>query len=198
MNCLDSLSMLFEMPVEDKIVYVLDTNNISLISRFGFIHHAFFYTNKGGRYIKDQHLIMDSFNECDEHEMVHYFTVIKYPDKIQFFDEGLATWLGGSMGKDLNHHVKKLYDYFYLMKTDTTGIMQLPRLDEETDPAYILGGVIIRYTVETFGIQKAVNLLSYSYKQYTPEEVIEKELGIPNDKLNTFLLDYVKKHGSSP
>jgi hypothetical protein len=116
---------------------------------------------------------------------------------MQFFDEGLATYIGGSMGQDLNYHLKKLYNHFYRMNTDTTNIMKLPRIDQETDPAYILGGVIIKYTAETFGIQKALNLLIYSYKQNTPEEVIEKELGIPKDKLNSFLLEYIKKYSGN-
>jgi hypothetical protein len=188
----DSLSALFDLSVRNRITYVIDTNNISLIGHFGCIYLGTYYTNKGGQYLKDQDLILDSFNECDEHELVHYFTVRKYPDKMQFFDEGLATWLGGSMGQNLSYHVRKLYDHFYRRNADTTHIMDLPRLDQETDPAYILGGVVLKYTAESFGINKALNLLTYSDKQYTPEEVIEKELGIPKDKLNSFLLERIR------
>jgi len=193
----DSLSILFEVPMNNRIVYVVDTNSISLIGHFGCIYLSTYYTNKGGQYLKDQSLILDSFNECDEHELVHYFTVRKYPEKMQFFDEGLATWLGGSMGQDLSYHVKKLYNHFYRMNADTTHIMDFPRLDQETDPAYILGGIILKYTTETFGIQKALSLLIYSDRQYTPEEVIERELGIPKNKLNSFLLDYIKKYSGN-
>ena len=193
----DSLSVLFEVPVNTRIAYVADTNNISLIGHFGFIYLGTYYTSKGGQYLKDQRLILDSFNECDEHELVHYFTAIKYPDKMQFFDEGLATYLGGSMGQNLNYHVRKLYDHFYRRNADTTNVMELPRLDQETDPAYILGGVIMKYATESSGMQRAFKLLTYSARQYTPEEVINKELGIPKDKLNSFLLDCIKKYSGN-
>ena len=46
---------------------------------FGCIYLATCYTNKGGEYLKGQSLILDSFDECDKQELVHYFTVRKYP-----------------------------------------------------------------------------------------------------------------------
>jgi len=190
----DSLSKLFDLPLRDKLTYIVDTNNVSLISHFGCVYLKTYYTNKTGQYWKESHKLLSSFDENDHHELVHYFICTRYPDNMQFFSEGFATYLGGSQGYDLKWHVNKLCTYILSKNSDTTRIMSHPRLDQETDPFYITGGIIIKYAVDNYGFQKALKLLTYSDKQYTPEAVIEKELGIPESKLNSFLLDYINKH----
>lgn len=192
----DSLSVLFNVPLQNKIEYVIDTNTNSLINRFGCIYLQTYYTSKGGQYLKAQKMILTNFGENDRHELVHYYTAAEYPNKIQFFDEGLATYLGGSMGFDLKYHTKKLYNYIATLKADTINLRKLPRLDQETDPAYILGALLIKYTVDNFGIQKVFTLLTYSWREYTTEEVIEKEFGIPKSNQDSFFLGLVKKYSN--
>lgn len=193
----DSLSLLFDLPALHKLTYIIDTNGACLIKHFGCIYLVSYYTNQGGQYLKNHKMILTSFNEDDRHELTHYFTTTKYPNKMAFFDEGMATYFGGSMGYNLTYHAKKLHKYLLSLNVDTINLLKLKRLDQETDPFYIFGAIVIKYAVENFGIQKAMTLLSYPQKQYTPEDVIEKELGIPKTKLNAFFMDNLKKYSST-
>jgi hypothetical protein len=194
-NFKDSLSLLFNQPVQDKSVYVVDSNTTSLMSRFGFIFQTFLTNQKTGKFLKENDMIISSIDENHRHELVHYFTTFNNPDRIGFFDEGLATYFGGSMGHDLRWHINKFYTYFITkMHSDTSKIMSLLDLDRETNPQYTLGAIIMKYAIDTYGFQKVLKLLSYTQKKDTTEEVIEKELGIPKDKLSSFLLDCMIKY----
>ncbi len=190
----DSLSRLFDLPLHEKLDYVVDSDNASLIRHFGCIYLKTFYTNKSGQYWKENHTLLSSFDENDQHEMVHYFTSARFTDYIHFFDEGIATYLGGSLGHDLSWHIAKLNNYFNRAGADTANIMNHPRIGRETQPFYVTGGIIMKYAVDNYGFQKALKLLSYSEEHHTPEEVIEKELGIPKAELNAFFLKYITKH----
>jgi len=190
----DSLSRLFDLPVRDTLDYVVDSNNTSLMGHFGCIYLKTFFNKKTGQYWKENAMLLSSFDENDHHELVHSFTSAKYTDLIHFFDEGIATYLGGSLGHDLSWHIRQLNNYFARGDADTTYIMNYPLIVQETQPFYITGAIIMKYAVDNYGFQKALKLLSYSAKQYTPEEVIEKELGIPKATLNAFFLNYITKY----
>jgi hypothetical protein len=191
----DSLSVMFNQPVRNKIIYIVDTNTASLMARLGFVYQPMLPYSKNGRYMADNSMLLSSCDENHRHELVHYFTSLKYPDHILIFDEGLATCLGGCKGHDLKWHANNLYQYFiHDMNSDTSKILSLEAKINQTDPVYIKGAIIMKYTIDKYGFQKALNLLSYSEKQYTDEEVIEKELGISRLRLNSFLLEYMKKY----
>jgi len=194
-NFKDSLAILFNQPAQSKLEYVVATNTTYLMSLFGFIIQKYLANSKNGKCVKENNMIISSIDENHRHELVHYFTTNNYPDKIGFFDEGLATYFGGSMGHDLRWHINKFHTYFiFNMNSDTSKIMSLMEIDRETNPKYTLGAIIMKYAIDNYGFQKALKLLSYSAKQYKPEDVIEKELGIPKAKLNSFLLDCMIKY----
>jgi len=190
----DSLSRLFDLPVRNQLVYLVDTNNSSLIGHFGCTYLKTFYTNRTGQYWKENNMLLSSFDENDHHELVHYFISARYTDCIPFFDEGIATYLGGNLGHDLSWHIKYLNKYFTRVDADTANIMNHPIIGMETQPFYITGAIIMKYANDNYGFQKVLKLLSYSEKQFTPEEVIEKELGIPRLQLNSFFLNYITKY----
>ena len=190
----DSLSGLFDLPLTTKLDYVVDVDNVSLLRHFGVIYVKTFFTPRGGQYWKQNHMLLSSFGENDRHELVHYFVSSKYPEYIQFFDEGIATYMGGNLDHDLSWHMKKLNEYFSGAGADTSNIMNHPGIGQITQPFYITGAIIMKYAVDNYGFQKVLKLLSYSEKQYTPEDVIEKELGIPKSGLNAFFLNYITKH----
>lgn len=185
----DSLTTLFDEPLQNKIIYLTDTNTSCLMNRLGFIFQPILPNSKDGIFEYDNSMLLSSRSENHRHELVHYFIHLKFTDPLHTFNEGLATYFGGSSGHDLKWHVKNLYKYFKNeMRSDTSKIMSLSFMYKQTDPDYITGAIIMKYAIDNYGFQKALKLLSYPAKQYKPEDVIEKELGIPKAKLNSFLL----------
>jgi len=193
----DSLSVLFNQPIIHKLIYIIDTNTVSLMNRIGFIYQPMLPGSKDGRYIADDYLLLSASDENHRHELVHYFTCLTNPDHILLFDEGLATCLGGNKGHDLKWHANNLYQYFiHELHSDTSKIMSLDSMSKITDPVYVKGAIIMKYTIDKYGFQKALILLSYPKSKYAPEDVIEKELGIPRLQLNSFILEYMKKYAA--
>jgi hypothetical protein len=193
-NFKDSLSSLFNLPTTSKLEYLVDPNTNSLLSHFGFIMQNYFTTKANGKCIQGDNILISSINENHRHELVHFFTFEKYPERNGFFDEGLAVYFGGSMGHDLEWHAKKFYDYFLTkMKSDTSQILKTYDIDRETNPQYTLGAILIKYAIDKYGFQKALKLLSYPQNKEKVEEIVSEELGIDNEKLNGFLLERMKE-----
>ena len=191
----DSLSVLFHEPGGHELIYVIDTNAALLVNRLGFIYQPMLSGSKDGRYMETNGMLLSSFGENHRHEVVHSFTSHKHSEEMLMFNEGLATLLGGSRGHDMKWHANNLYNYFVTkMNSDTSKIMSLSSLYKQTPPEYIKGAIIMKYAIDIYGFEKALKLLTYSERQSTPEEVIEKELGISKDKLNPFMLKYMKKY----
>ena len=140
-------------------------------------------------------MLLSSFGENHRHEVVHSFTSHKHSEEMLIFNEGLATLLGGSRGHDLEWHANNLYNSFVReMNSDTSRIMNFFPAYRQTPPVYIIGAIIMKYAIDTYGFEKVLKLLTYSERQYTPEQVVEKELGISKNQLNPFLLKYMKKY----
>jgi hypothetical protein len=195
-NFEDSLSSLFNSPVPKELTYLVEKSDDALMNHLGFIYCGFNGTGKhGGKFNYKQNLLLSSVNENHRHELVHYFTKIKNPDVIGFFDEGLATYLGGNLGNPLKWHLNYLNEYIKNKPDlDLTDNDKFIYIDSSINPQYVLGAIIMKYTIEKYGFQKALALLQYSLKQNNYSDVIEKELGINKLELNFFFRNYLKEH----
>jgi hypothetical protein len=194
----DSLSNLFNCPVPKTMYYLLEKNPTALMNHLGFIYYGSMGTGKhGGKLIKKDNMILSSLNENHRHELVHYFTNNKNPDVIMFFDEGLATYFGGTLGNPFQWHLKHLNDYIKdKPNIDFMNENKFGYIDDKTNPQYVLGAIIIKYTIEHYGFPKVLALLEYSKKQNSFSDVIEKELGIKKSELNTFFRNYITENAS--
>lgn len=81
------------------------------------------------------------------HEIVHLYT--SHFKCHRWFDEGLATYLGGSAGKSLDYHICKLQGY--LEKLDFDDLLTMTSFDFETDYQYVIGGLIVKLIIEEYG-----------------------------------------------
>ncbi|MGA2822396.1 MAG: hypothetical protein ABSE72_02605 [Bacteroidales bacterium] len=195
-NFEDSLSNLFNCPIPKTLIYLVEKNPTYLMNHLGFIYDGGTGTGKhGGKFIFKDNMILSSINENHRHELVHYFTKIKNPDVIGFFDEGLATYFGGNLGNTFQWHLNYLNEYIKdkpdLILTDEN---KFGYIDAKTNPQYVLGAIIIKYTIDKFGFPKVLALLRYSKKQNTFSDVIEKELGIKKSELNNFFRNFISEY----
>ena len=195
-NFEDSLSTLFNLPVPKELIYLVDRNTDSLIHHLGYNYFGQTGTGKKyGKFIYRENMILSSTDENHRHEMVHYFTKIKNPDVIGFFDEGLATYFGGNLGNPLQWHLNYLNEYIKdKPDLDLTDNNKFIYINARINPQYVLGAIIMKYTIDKYGFQKVLALLQYSQKQNKYSDVIEKELGIKKSELNTFFRNYLNEH----
>jgi hypothetical protein len=188
----DSLSVLFKIPKPGHIHYLLENDNEALMKRLGFFFYPTGTSRHGGHSIFKDIFLLSSFDENHRHELVHYFTSATNPGVIGFFDEGLATYFGGTIGNDLNWHIGYVKNYLKdKPDLDLTNENQFGYIDGKTNPQYVLGAIIIKYTIDKFGFPKVLAMLQYSKKKYNYKEVIEKELGIKQSDLNSFCRHYL-------
>ena len=197
LNFQDSLSILFSCPVSKTLNYILDKDNSAMLSHLGYFYYSIGTAIKGGKIIKNEDMILSSQNENHRHELVHFFTRGKNPDVISFFDEGLATYFGGNLGNDLQWHVNFLNDYLKDKPgLDVTDENKFSYINATTTPNYVLGAIIVKYTIDNFGFQKVLELLQYSTKKFNYKDVVEKELGIKKTELNSFFRNYLTEHAT--
>jgi len=198
LNFQDSLSALFSCPEPKTMIYILDEDYTSLLNRLGFLDYNMTGTGtKGGQLIYKEDMILSSADENHRHELVHYFTNKMNPDKIGFFDEGLATYFGGNLGHDLQWHINYLNNY---LKTkpdlDISDVNKFGYVDNMTNPQYVLGAIFIKYTIDNYGFKKILVLLQFSARKLNYQDVIETEFGIKKTDLNSFFKNYLKEHAA--
>ena len=195
-NFEDSLSTLFNSTVPKELIYLVDKDKDTLLNHFGFIYYGGLGLGKhSGKFIYKENIIISSVKENHRHELVHYFTKIMNPDVIGFFDEGLATYFGGNLGNPLQWHLNHISRYIKdKPDLDLTDENKFGYIDAKTNPPYVLGAVIIKYTIDQYGFSKVLALLKYSGKQNSYSDVIEKELGIKKSGLDGFFRNYLKEN----
>jgi len=198
-NFEDSLSNLFNCPVPKEIIYLVDNDKDTMLNHLGFMYYGGLGLGKhSGHFIVKENMIISSSGENHRHELVHYFNHKKNPDVIGFFDEGLATYFGGNLGNPFQWHLNCINQYLKdKPDLDLTDETKFGYIDAKTNPQYVLGAIIITYTIDQYGFAKALTLLQYSKKQNNFPDVIEKELGIKKSKLNAFFRNYLTKNASN-
>jgi len=190
-NFEDSLSNLFHCPVPKELIYLVYTNKDSLVNHLGFIYYSIGTGKYVGHFIFKDNIIISTVDENHRHELVHFFNHKKNPDVIGFFDEGLATYFGGNLGNTLQWHLNYINHYLKdKPDLDLTDENKFGYLDAKTNPQYVLGAIIMKYTIDHYGFTKVLILLQYSGKQNNYQDVIEKELGIRKSELSSFFRKY--------
>ena len=194
----DSLSRLFNIPIPKDLIYIVDKNNDSLLNHLGFTYFGGMGVGKhSGKFVFKDNIILSSIDENHRHELVHYFNHKLNPDVIGFFDEGLATYFGGNLGNPIQWHLNYISQYLKdKPDLDLTDENKFRYIDAKTNPQYVLGAIILKYSIEQYGFMKVLSLLQYLQKQNKYSDVIEKELGIKKSDLNGFFRNYLNEHTS--
>jgi hypothetical protein len=193
----DSLSVLFSCPEPKSLIYIVDKDNPAMLSHLGYVYYSIGTALQGGTLMKNEDMILSSRDENHRHELVHYFTRAINPDVIGFFDEGLATWFGGNLGHDLQWHLNFLNDYLKNRPDiDVSDENKFSYINAGTNPQYVLGSIIIKYTIDKFGFHKVIELLKYSKKKFNYKDVVEQEIGLKKTDLNSFFRNYLMEHAT--
>jgi hypothetical protein len=129
------------------------------------------------------------------HELIHIFINPYYPDCHNWVLEGLATFLGGSRGEELNWHIKRANDF--LLKhpeIDLNNVLKLKSIDEYTDYRYVIGGLICELIYEKGELKLLKDFLNTGKTDKDYYNAIELFLNVKQKDLNAFLRTELMKH----
>src|SRR5205085_11413338 len=101
----------FEMPIRQVEYYLADDfNEVERLRGFDYEMETSSKSIPQGKADYDR-VYCSGMGEYYPHELIHIFIDPNYPDCHNWVYEGLATFLGGSRGEELNWHIKRANEY---------------------------------------------------------------------------------------
>jgi len=126
------------------------------------------------------------------HEFVHAIMKPEYPNAHSILHEGIATYYGGTVGLDYAFYRNNLKEYINDNPVDflDDSLLWDIYVAEKAPLSYIVGALIIEYTLKNYGNNKVLEL--FSCEEY--EDIFSK-LGIKMEDVNTFFTQLIdEKH----
>jgi len=123
------------------------------------------------------------------HEVVHlYLNPIHQKSPL---NEGLAVFYGGSLGKPLNWHIKRLQTYLQAhQEVDLSKLNDFYFMDNYTNPYSTILGMLCQISFEKDGIKGLKRIMAYT----SLTDIFEKEFGLnsgrQNHELRKLIADY--------
>ncbi len=127
--------------------------------------------------------------ENHQHELVH--TINNYfPKAHSLLLSGIAAYWGGNNAhnaKPLIYHIKRVNDYLKLHpEIDLNKPTDFWHMDEDTNPQYVIGALLCDKAFRDGGLEKLKRIFSYGLSDEELLFMIDKELNIKKDNLNTY------------
>ncbi|MDD4969018.1 MAG: hypothetical protein PHT07_06275 [Paludibacter sp.] len=130
------------------------------------------------------------------HELTHSLFIPLYPNAPFLFQEGIATYYGGSGSRNLTENIELLKKY--VLENPNVNLADFDSyytlLKDGSNPFYTVGAIFIDYAIKIGGAQKVLALFKYPSTNSGIYSAINTELGIEKDKINSFLKDYIKNY----
>jgi len=190
------MDVFFDKKPSFTILSLDDTDAIELFRGFDFNDYMFHLEKKKGGLTDSYNKILFSGNErfYHPHEIVHIYS---HNRSIHlYFDEGIATYFGGSMGFDINGLIedldKRIKNEELLLPVD---ILNLEAISLRNGPPYSIGGLLIKVAMEEYGGKEAVfKLLRAGRTDDDFYRIIEEVFKVKKQDLSSFILQKIKAH----
>lgn len=181
-----------------KIIYYLCRSNRDVKKLKGFdFEPTMFYDNQIGGMadLANNAIYAGNDSEIYEHELIHLYADKKWPNNShELFTEGLATYLGGSVGYPLDYHVKKIALYAQTHKVDFSDLANLPPIDEYTNFQYTIGGLICKIVDKKSGLAGLTVLSASVESDEAFYRLAEQSLNITPYSLTEFIQHELEKY----
>ena len=198
-NIYSGLIKTFGKPNKHKIVYLIGNNLDEAYLNIGVEYTPFSSSDlSAGFNIKNQNFIL-SCRENHLHELVHIIFG-RYNGSL-LFQEGIATYYGGMGGISYPTRINQLKET--IAGKPDLDFSKFDELDNvinngDFNNFYVIGAIFIDYAFKIGGSEKVSALFRYedidSFKFDGAKKAIEKELGIKNDQISSFLNNYIKNY----
>ena len=187
---------LFEKPAKrPKIIVLKNLKDYCDVLGFDYMPFLTYDAQTGGIAMPKENILFSANNSpYYPHELVHLYTADFNPH--YWFDEGCATYLGGSVEYPLEYHLKKIAS-----QMDTLDFSNLPenkKLDDDSNFKYALGGLFCKIAMDEYGGKKSLFALLNSGK--TEEDfhsALSKVFGIEKENYDSFIREKLRKYKNS-
>lgn len=179
-----------------NITYISCKNPVELYNIKGFDYHPMMYKSQMGGMADYGNIVFSGNNsEKYSHEIVHLYTQNKFANKNSFFDEGLATLLGGSGKQDYLWHRNKIQKLLTENKNldlrKHLEIYNQKYYEEESPIAYMVSALILEKIYSLYGKAKMLEVINTQDNLW----ITLKPLGITQENFNREIRAQLQKPG---
>ena len=176
------------------LTYYLCLDPQELFSIRGFDYHPMMYKfDTGGQNESwDNRIYAGNNSAWYPHEVIHSYTYALYEKSIhRVFDEGLATYLGGSNERSLDRHLQNLRNYLVVNPSVRAYDLLYNNVEinnRATNCLYAIGGLFCKVVLEEKGKKSLFQLLKGGKKKKDFQNSLKLFFGIhSNEDLDQFV-----------
>lgn len=186
----------FQVEIDTIDYYFASTREeIQRIKGFDFVFGDNGEQLPSGKADSDNRIVYaNGLNEYYPHEFIHILMNPYFPECHNWLDEGLATYLGMSRGKELSWHLARLQKHLVLHpEIDLNEMLELRTMDKYTDYRYVLGGFIMQKAFEKGGVELQRKMMCAGRSDEDFYCTIHENLNISKPELNSWIRQELKK-----
>lgn len=151
------MASFFGSPLKSvKVIVLQDISDYCEVLGYEYSPTLTYDKQTGGIAMPNENMVLIANNSSYyPHEIVHLYTGNFNPHN--WFDEGLATYLGGSVEQSLSQHLQKIAN-----QTEELDFSMLPndhKIDDDTSFKYAIGGLLCKLAYEKHGSDALSKLL---------------------------------------
>src|SRR5690606_19765611 len=141
----------------------------------------------------DNKVYCGGLGEYYAHEVYHVQIDEHFPNKHFWVSEGIATFLGGSRGKNLDWHIKRTNLYLQEHpEIDLRNMLRLTNLDGQTAYHYVVGGLMVKKIMDKGGWRLLKSFMSSGKNDEDYYKAIEACLGVNKSELNNYIREQLQ------
>lgn len=186
-----------------KYVVCSSIREIYEVLGYDFVDTMFFTEQVGALSYPHQNILFSgNDSEFYPHELVHIYSHKKFPNIHPVFDEGFATYLGGSKGMEYKEHIMILRNHIknerinifdYLFDNRKRHVI----IGDNTSFMYSFGAFICHLIVEKFGEEKLFQFMNCGKSDKELQTSIEEIFKINSDDFDNFFKKELEKFVST-
>lgn len=180
----------------EKIPYkYFSTSNVEEFFNIqGVQYHPMMYADSTGGVLFDKTVLSANDSEYYPHEIAHLYIKNRLPLINLYFNEGLATYLGGSGRLSYLDLIERLKENpnFDFYKIFNGHVFDKTYWEEDLPITYLVAAILCDYGIETKGKMGFFKIIN---QDSDPSEIIAA-LGIDKTEFNTFILEFIDTLGS--
>lgn len=184
----------FETNVLDFDYFICENSRDTAAIRGYLFEPSMYVPNQYGALADVVNRIIYAGNNSEfyPHEVVHLYTKeLFYYKYHRWIDEGLATFLGGSRGKDLDWHLEQLRTFLIdnpdFQLNEISELHTLSNGNYSTEFRYAIGGLLVREIYEQEGIKGVKESLQFGSKEDDFYRLIEEKFGVEREGFGDFV-----------
>ena len=176
--------------------YIYDSAE-TMMRDFGYDYNGLMfdsYQTIGLADIRNDVIHSASGDELHKHELVHLYTNHLYYETLHpFFDEGIATLLGGSSMKSLEDQILFLSDYLNERKLDFNNILSNKYLiGDNFNAKYTIAGLVTKIVYQKKGFEGLQELLTSGGEDKDFYSTIQRVLEIDASEFDSYIKKQIK------